>query len=316
MPDILPEVARLAAPKVALDPRAPRALHELASEVFPILRESGPEGIWDCRPAFLCFLASDFFVEFANYELTKVTEDRFYQFTDGATAAAMNIVRSESWHLSLRFAGKQSADRAKVLWSSTEHMLLGVGAVPGTGPLSYGLLQQPAPEPHDVFDPERGLIHLGERVLEPGEAAEFHAGRDLIDIKPAEAPSVLLVLSSRTVVPYRWEYDHDTLSPVRMMAAEEAPGRLNSVIRFLAAAGDPSSCRACGPGRHSDHTVRWNATRAALVLDQRTGMELLERATEDPHPHVKQTARRSLHALLGDVQSTTADRPSPTHDPE
>ena len=45
---------------------------------------------------------------------------------------------------------------------------------------------------------------------------------------------------------------------------------------------------------HPAHFVRWTAVRAAIELDEGVGLALLERASRDEHPHVRNAAARAL----------------------
>jgi HEAT repeat protein len=42
------------------------------------------------------------------------------------------------------------------------------------------------------------------------------------------------------------------------------------------------------------HYVRWSAIQAAAALDGVVGLVLLRAAANDPHPHIRDTARRVI----------------------
>jgi hypothetical protein len=273
------------------------ALRRFRERIDAARQAHGNDYFAACEPAFKELLSVGFLRDYVGYELAQIAADPLHETAGGATASAVNIILTRDWTLSVRLVTPR-CQRAGIAWSEAEHVMIGVVEVPRSAPLTYQHLEQPCPEPNEVFDPSRVLVARGYRTLAPGETAIFRAGRDLLDITSAAEPSVVLVFTSATVLPFRWEYDLATRKPVRQVAAYVVAARIDIAMRLLAASGDPSAVPFLVPvADHEDHFLRWNAVRSVMALDPETGMRLLRSAADDRHSHVRDAARRSLAAL-------------------
>jgi len=269
-------------------------LERFVSRIEPRL-EQGHEAFWECVDDFQELLNSNVLCDLANYELHKIHTDPQY-LPELASETQMTIIRRARYGLDLKIipANTPSAMR---LYSPTEHFLAGVSA--GTS-ATVELYEQPQPFPNEIFDPSRRLINKGTRHLQSGEALSLRAGYDIFRLQGTNAsPIVLLTFSTDFVLRLRWEYDPATLLPTRIIAADPMSSRLEFACKMLAQFASQSSV---GPLKnlvqnHPDHFVRWSALKNLLDLNFQEGVELLQQALNDPHPHVRNAARKSLESL-------------------
>ena len=216
------------------------------------------------------------------------------------------IALSEKCVLSLRIikGNEKSSDR---VYSATEHVIIGLVAFKGASPIVFEVFEQPCPDPNDVFDRSRHLQPLGTEILQPGAARRFRAAADIARILPNGIPAVMLILSSATIAPIRWEYDLATLSPVKAIAGYPTSSRLEYTAKLLAEVGDKTSIQPLKSlMQHEDHFVRWAAVRAIVSLDYAEGVASLHDALQDPHPHVRNAARKVISLLELNEPSRTS----------
>lgn len=257
--------------------------------------EKGQEAFWDCVDDFQELLCSTVLCDLVNYELLKINTDPQY-VPELASETQMTIVRRARYGLDLKImpSGTPGAPR---LYSPTEHFLAGVSA--GTS-ATVELYEQPQPLPNEIFDPKRRLINKGTRHLSSGEVLGLRAGYDIFRFHGTNtAPIVLLTFSTDFVLRLRWEYDPDTLCPTRIIAADPMSSRLEFACKMLAQFGSQTSVAPLKhlAQQHPDHFVRWTALKNLLDLNFEEGLVLLQQAVNDPHPHVRNAAHRSLESL-------------------
>ncbi len=73
---------------------------------------------------------------------------------------------------------------------------------------------------------------------------------------------------------------------------------MEHALQMLAEIGDTDDARAIEPlTQFPMHAVRWSAIGTAFRLGHPERRELVERATGDPHPHVRHAARKTLETL-------------------
>jgi HEAT repeat protein len=98
----------------------------------------------------------------------------------------------------------------------------------------------------------------------------------------------------------RWTYSRETLRPLKPTPASLSANHLEYAIGTLLHLDHPDAVAALsGLASHPAHHVRWSAIRAVVELDPERGAALLTAALADPHPHVRNAARRGLDQLGG-----------------
>jgi hypothetical protein len=126
------------------------------------------------------------------------------------------------------------------------------------------------------------------------------AWRDVVDTSGA---AVVLSLRSAPIYPVIWQYDRQSLRPTGHITASEQLVRLEAALDLLMRLGTAEDAEACRVlARHDFHAVRWAAVRLACNVGASFGFELLAGATNDPHPHVRRTAEKTLAATAAQVR--------------
>jgi hypothetical protein len=271
-----------------------RDFHVKAGEVF---RDAGPgrEAFAACEAPFCDLVESSFLTELVNHELSLLVEDPAVVADGLRSETAFDVAQTADWTLSVRImAPRATAD--DLIWSSAEHLLLGIPAVRGARELEFIRYEQPAPEPCEVLDPDRILMRRGRTTTGPGQVRLLQAGKDVLQSAAGTAAALILVLTSAPVMPFRWGYDVGSLRPVKIAASGGASWRLDYAMRLLAAARDKESVPVLNKlAGHEHHFVRWTAIRAVTALDPAAGTALIkEAAAGDPHPHIRQAAGQAL----------------------
>ena len=147
-----------------------------------------------------------------------------------------------------------------------------------------------------VLDRDCGLRSAGVRVLDRGEFDCFEAWRDVTEF---DGRGVLLQLHSPLCHTTRWAYDRRSLKPVALVAAERSLGRIDDALQMLRRIGTAGHAVACEKLLdHESHVVRWEAVRVACALGHKESRRLVENATRDSHPHVREAATRAMAAFV------------------
>jgi hypothetical protein len=147
----------------------------------------------------------------------------------------------------------------------------------------------------DVFIPSAHLEDLGTATLSVGAVARIRAGEAAIRLLHARGATTVAVVRSHDVCPIRSVANVATGLASYAMAASVHSSRLELACRMVAEIGEAADVpRLEGLLAHPHHFVRWAAIRAIGQLDGVRGHALLQRALDDAHPDVRETARLAL----------------------
>jgi hypothetical protein len=282
-------------------------LAEFVRQVNGLLAERSVNGpFWNVEPVFAELVQSGRMTDVVNAELQHLVDEPAYR-SDGLSDVDVVLARSPRFTLTARIVNPTPAPiGARVARSSVEDYLMAVVGK-GSAPIVTEWYEQPRPDPNTVFDRTRVLIPRGRRTLVAGEPVRVRAARDVVRIVPADEPSFVAVLASVPVAVLSWEYDLDSGVPARAVSGSTAASRLEATARLLGELGDPSCVPALAElAHHPHHFVRWAAVRAVAVLDPMRGVELLRRAVEDEHPHVRKAACAALRQIEQSHRSAPA----------
>ncbi len=203
----------------------------------------------------------------------------------GARGAKLCLVRVPSG----------AGDDAAYLTDAASHQLLTpVGPDPVEGDLYE---QRDAPDPEVM---RAGCVLRARRrvALRAGDVLSLRPRRDVFDFLPSDGPRYALVFDGPRVHTQQWVYARETLLPATSLAADPHDARLEAAMRLLRVLGHtPGAPAVAALARHGAHFVRWTAVRHASGLDPARGLALLRAAVDDPHPHVRDAARRALARL-------------------
>lgn len=265
--------------------------------IRPYVQASDPGRFWACEPLFLDLMASSFLPDLLNHELSLLVDDSEY-LTGGVASSSFTVASAPDFALTIRLLN--GPPRKSRLVGSVEHSIIGLPAASRSGPLVVERWTQPNPHPNDVLDRTRRLIPRGRSLIPPGGALLCTAGVDVGRFICGGAPVTPVILTSRVLMPLRWEYDPETLLPCRAIAANVTSSRIEFSTRLLAEIGDRDSLPQLRDliQHHPDHFVRWGALRAIVAIDLGEGARALAMAAaEDPHRHVREAAAAALQKV-------------------
>ena len=152
------------------------------------------------------------------------------------------------------------------------------------------------PPGHDPLslDPGEVLIPLETRVVRPFEDTALEGGREAYYLH-ADGPTVLVRLLRHASHALHHIYDRATLRPWMVQAGDPATTQVVCLAKVLGALGDSSSAKVLRAAtRHPHHFARWAAVQALAAIDFDLALERIVAALDDPHPEVRDAARRAL----------------------
>lgn len=279
--------------------RALPALREFVEAAMPHAEAADPETFWNCEAAFARLLDGTFFRDLVRYELGRIAGEPAYVPTAGVSSYSFTIIPGGAFSLAAEIF-EPGLTFSRKLYSLTDHCLAAIVPFPGCGGVTYEWFEQRDPWPNEVLDRTRRLGEAHRRTFVAGEIIRFRAGIDVARMVPPEQSVAMLFLVSKPVVPLRWEYGENGY-PLRAMAGVQTCSRLDYSARLLGEFGFPSSIAPLRKlAGHPQHYVRWAAVRAVMRIDFDEGLELLRRAREDAHPHVRRAAQSALDKLVAD----------------
>jgi hypothetical protein len=276
------------------------ALYAFISAVDETLASGEEDAFWRCESFFRALCQSGFERDLINYELRRMAEGGAYSTLGGSGLKLMITSRPR---YSLLLILSNPSDVADSAYSTMpEHRML---AVLGPAALELRLFKQPPGVRNEVFDPSAALLPNGDLALGSGDIATFVAGRDVIGARRCDAPTLTVLFGSDIRQSVRWEYDPATLLPLRAIAAETAPSRLQYTAQLFTHMGGESTL----PGLrrmldHREHFVRWTALQSIMAIDPIEGAARVHEAVLDPHPHIRNAAARALVKLAEHAAST------------
>jgi hypothetical protein len=270
------------------------ALQDFSSTADDLIDANDPSSLFACCKPLERLLASDWFEQLVSSELDLMA--RFPQHSSGGLSESrMSLLSTDQMVLNLIAMPQSRAGVSRQLFGALHSAVVGVV---GASEVQIRRFFQARPFPVDVLDRSRRLEDRGIQTVLAGQVATISAGHDVIDISAAAGPTVMLWLQARETARLFWRYDSATLMPQALVSDVGDVGRLEFAAAVLARMGDVRNAPALQKLYwHPDHVVRWAAVRALMKLDRAAGLELLEAALSDPHPHVRQAARTGLDRL-------------------
>jgi hypothetical protein len=144
-----------------------------------------------------------------------------------------------------------------------------------------------------VLDRRARLEIAADEWCSAGATLRVEAGQDVVEFR--EGHGVVVGLDSAPIHHTRWAYDRASLAPIAVVVADATIGRIEHALQMLGEIGSSEDAAALdGLMKNHVHSVRWSALRVALKLGRSDGQSLLERALEDPHPHIRNAAASAL----------------------
>ena len=201
----------------------------------------------------------------------------------------------------LLYVSKNFSLGISILHVSPPHLLNavshGVYLVIGNSNFAYSRHRTPSDCARDIFDKNVMPFHVEDKTLVPGEVLTVHAGIDIIDWS-IEVPVVLLRYISAPNEQIQWTFHKSPVRPWFVASVDPGATQLSALCAYFAAALDLQAVKPMGELlAHRNHQVRWEATQSLWKLDRKMGYKALLASLNDPHPHVRNTASRSLQKL-------------------
>lgn len=260
-------------------------LVQFVSAVQPLIQRQAPERFWEAEPAFARLLAAGYLQEALNKELRQLVADPCH-FSDW---------RPSEWilHRGRGFALAVSLfdlPRRYIHALPFYAMYSPIGSVP----LSYNRYRLPRQYNNPVFDPSLSLEAAGQGTVLQGERLSLHTRDYAYDFGLPE-PTLVLKLSTAPIQPLEWLFRKDNLQAWQANDADLSSTQLRVAADIVGKFAHQSSL---APLKlltgHGHHAVRWTAIQNLGRLNRSEALSALQKACDDPHPHIQRAARKTL----------------------
>jgi hypothetical protein len=283
-------IEQISSPVARARCRAVLSLAAFVESVDPSV-ETNVDAFWTCSEPFTTLTHSRFLPDLVAWELDCLRTDPDYVPSPGADRD-FEVFRLGHLVLSVHVHTPDPDPPSSLLYGFCEHSL-SINAGPGS--ILIERWTQEWEGPPEILDRTRGLAPLPLLIVGREERVQFRAHHDVVRIGARDAAAVVVTLSRMQATRVRWVYDARTLMPVRAEAADSSTARLEYAMALLAALDHTEAAPViAGLYDHPDHFVRWSAVRRVTELDPSLGAQLVQRALQDAHPHVRRAAQRSL----------------------
>lgn len=256
------------------------------------------ESVVACKAAFDDLLRSYDLVRFVNSELERMLENNDY-YPQISAERSVTVLDRPEYKLFLTCLPRvtvEDSGRARIISGLTGHHV--IGCVQG-GPVRIMRCRRPTPHPHNVFSRAATLSRLSDTDICLGESLAFDGNADLFSVIES-SETLLMRLSTQEIGYLRWDYDIETLEPIRAVAASLRDSRTEFAAEVLGLIGDAESAEVLeGLYEHPAHFVRWKALQALALLDTARALPLIHKAALDEHPHVRNAAQATLREYNG-----------------
>ena len=244
----------------------------------------------DLRPVLEFLIAGDFTRHWLRGRVTQLQRQPAWQNPGGE--GELLICSQGEFNLSLKMTGLARSRRGDLLPGNVVDYFM---HNPTGSPQSYDEYLE------DHSPGNRRLIPLGKGELESGGVRLIRAGESIIDFRRMErGPGMNLILFSATRRHHTTVWDPVTGRARFTASSIPAHSRISLTLRILAEAGLPESAPVLEKlfATHPAREVRWGALRAMTdVSPGRLPAMLRQAVRSDPHPHIRNAARKSLENM-------------------
>lgn len=271
----------------------PPRLNEFCTTIFETYDIEDPSTFWACRPHFTRLLSSDFLAELLRIQLGHCLSGsgEIIRAANGSTA---RIELPHGAQLDVLLIQPDIVDSKLIGYTS--HVMMGFASGFDDTRFEIERYKHVAPYRNDVFDRQAALVRQPDQVLRSMEVAEVSAGWEIVRFRSVNRAIPVVLLQSKPLLEFSWQYDSETLLPVQAICPGSAAYRLFYSTKLLAEVrGERNIETLLRISRHTSHFVRWSAMQALFALDLEVGRKRLATAVDDPHPRIRDAAH---HALL------------------
>jgi hypothetical protein len=262
-------------------------LADLAKEVESRYNPADPETFWSCEPGVRRLIAEGSIREWINRELGALRSDPAHTGNWAANEAILH--QGNGWTVSI---AKFDSPRRFI------HVLPFVAFyVPLDAALSGNKYRLPANFRNDVFDPAVRLEPAGPITVSPGEPLKLETSRYAYDFH-IPGPLPVLRVATSAVRPLEWLFSKGTLQAWQANDAELSSTQLRVAAYVLGKIAHHSSIEPLRAlSSHKHHAVRWAAIQNLGRLSRTEALAKIREAVNDPHPHVRRAAQKTLDQL-------------------
>jgi len=245
------------------------------------------ETFWACEPLFKRFLGEGSAIRWLNGQLAGLLDGAFQQTEVAEKQALMH--QGDGWAISV--ATLEPARRF-------------IHALPYYAfysPLAEDLVvdryRLPNGFRNDVFDPSLRISHLDTLNIAKGDVLKLETQQYAYDFRLTKSLPILRFVS-RCVRPLEWLFSRSTLQAWQANDAELRLTQLRVAAHALGKIAHQSSIEPLQRlSSHSHHAVRWAAIQNLGRLSRSAALAKIKEAVNDPHPHVKRAAQKTLEQL-------------------
>lgn len=150
---------------------------------------------------------------------------------------------------------------------------------------------------NDVFDPSLRLEPAGTVAVAAGEPLRLETGTYAYDLHISR-DMPLLRFASTALRPLEWLFGKSTLQAWQANDAELSSTQLRVAAYVLGKIAHHSSVAPLRKlSSHDHHAVRWAAIQNLGRLSRTEALVKIREAVNDPHPHVRRAAQKTLDQI-------------------
>lgn len=246
------------------------------------------ESFWDCEPALQALLNSKAAQEEINAGLLGISGNP----SDSGEGAVGELVLQTGGGTALVISLAEAPRRyLHVIPYHALYATLGQEDVP------FDRYKAPEGYRNDLFDANLKLDAPIRGTLQPGQTLRLPCGDSAFDFH-FEKPTLLLKFVTTAILPLEWLFKRDTLQAWQANDADLSFTQLRVAADVLGKVAHQSSIRPLKMmSHHGHHAVRWAAITNLGRINRSEAITRLREALEDPHPHVRNAAAKTLQKL-------------------
>lgn len=263
-------------------------LSEFLAAVGRQFHYESPDSFWDCEPAFKELARSPAPRELIADQLTRLGASTWSASEGSASEVALHRGGGTALIVTLVEVP------LRYLHVFPHHAFY---AVLGDKAVEYDRYALPANYRNDLFDPGLKLGPAEHGVLQPGDPLRLPCGQYAFDFK-IENPVLLLKFVTTAILPLEWLFKRDTLQAWQANDADLSFTQLRVAADVLGKLAHQSSIKPLKlMSAHGHHAVRWAAITNLGRINRSEAILKLKEAVNDPHPHVRNAAVKTLRKL-------------------
>jgi hypothetical protein len=267
-------------------------LQEQFLRLTNIVETDGEAGFWKFAPLLKEIADTRSFVDILNTALSGVVSSG--KLNDLRVTGGGYIILAQKGPLALLLI--RNARVPKTLLLDPLHSLQ---ILLDDRPLSYSRYSVDGSFDPSVFSEDVGLKLDSRKRLDNGEVVSKDARSEIVDyLFDSDQPASMLRLTYGPIGAYEWEFDRESLKAVSISMNDPANNSIYALCELLAEIGFEGSIDHLIPLlSHEGYEIRWRAIQAIGKINPQMGVSLIEKALEDPHPHVRTAATHTLAGL-------------------